>query len=145
MSITAALLVGSHLTSCTRSATPPAAPDPAPPHSEVLDPEAVPSKAFPFEIAPSNPSQIVRDEETGASLVANEVLLIVHTGTPRERIDALVLAIGGTVVGTTGETLQIRIQGDGTRAGVLKAIETLSAFPETEVAEPNYVADLDGG
>ena len=97
----------------------------------------------PTGLATSNQKQIVTDRGSGASMVANELLLALKSGVSEARITEILRSVDGQVIGTIpGGTLQVRIGGEGTSATVLRAVHQLQGYPETDYAEPNFIDEV---
>ncbi len=101
--------------------------------------------SFPVGPAPSDPNSLVNDPITGQKLYLNEVLVAFVDGTRPQRIKEIVDAVKATVVGTIPSigVFELRIQGDGTAAGVYTTIKALQTHKEVKYAEPNYAEQID--
>lgn len=98
---------------------------------------------FPVAASPPNPEVWVEDPKTGEIMPSNEILVAFIEGLSADQIEALIAAEGGSIVGFLPSlgVFQVRIEGDGTSAGVQAAIEAFESHPEVEFAEANGVAN----
>jgi hypothetical protein len=95
---------------------------------------------LPVGPAPSDPTCLVEDPDTGVSLYSDELIVGFFDSISEERIQEIVAAEGGTIVGTIPAlgVCHISIPGDGTVAGVQAAIAGVKTYVEVEYAEANY-------
>ncbi len=88
----------------------------------------------------SDPCSLVEDPCTGELLYSDEIIVAFFDLISEDRIQEIVAAEGGTIVGTIPalNLYQISIPGDGTIAGVQAAIEAFEAYVEVVSASPNH-------
>lgn len=99
---------------------------------------------FPVSTSPPDPKTWVEDPTTGETMPSNEILVGFVEGLSPDQIEAMVAAEGASIVGFLPSlgVFQIRIDGDGTTAGVQAAIEAFEAHTEVEFAEANGVGNV---
>ena len=100
---------------------------------------------LPVGPVPSDPTCLVEDPDTGVSLYSDELIVAFFDLISEDRIQEIIAAEGGTIVGTIPALglYQISMPGDGTAAGIYAAIEAFEEYPEVEYAEASYAAELD--
>lgn len=98
---------------------------------------------LPVGPAPSDPTCLVEDPDTGVSLYSDELIVGFFDSISEERIQEIVASEGGIIVGTipTFGVCHISISGDGTVAGVQAAIVAFKAYVEVEYAEASYYVE----
>ncbi|MAW76401.1 MAG: hypothetical protein CMJ95_03265 [Planctomycetes bacterium] len=96
------------------------------------------------DTGPTAGEQIVTDPNTGAKMLANQLLLSLKAETSRARQSQIMQSVEGKIIATIpGGVLQLGIPGEATSTTVLRAVRQLQKYPETIYAEPNFVDEVD--